>query len=359
MADGVRKIIHIDMDAFFASVEQRDNPRLRGRPVVVGGSPQGRGVVAAASYEARRFGVHSAMPCAQAYRLCPQAAFVKPRFDAYKTASGQIHAVFHEYTDQIEPLSLDEAYLDVSDNPAFSGSASRMARDIKTRIQAITGLTASAGVSYNKFLAKIASDIDKPDGLTVITPEQGPGFVAELPIGRFHGIGKVTEARMKEFGIHTGGDLLAWPLEQLEKWFGKAGVYYYLAARGVDERPVEARGQSKSIGSETTFETDLTDADEMLTHLLTLTAKVAERAAAGGLAGRTFTLKVKYADFRQVTRSVTLRAPTAEARQLADYLPMLLRRTDAGRKPVRLLGVALSNLEEPEADRPWVQLRLF
>ena len=234
----VRKIIHVDMDAFYASVEQRDDPKLKGLPVIVGGKPNGRGVVAACSYEARKFGVRSAMPSAEAYRRCPQAVFVKSRFDAYKEASKQIHTVFNEFTDLVEPLSLDEAYLDVSNNTLFSGSAYRLAREIKTMIWERTQLVASAGVSYNKFLAKIASDYDKPDGIYCILPEDGESFVASLAVGRIHGVGKVTEQRMHALGIHTGADLRRWSEEELSLEFGKSARYYYLVARGIDHRPV-------------------------------------------------------------------------------------------------------------------------
>ena len=252
-----RKIIHVDMDAFYAAVEQRDDPRLRGRPVVVGGDPRGRGVVATASYEARRFGIRSAMPCAHAWRLCPQALFVRPRFEVYQSVSQQIRAVFARYTELIEPVGLDEAYLDVSGVGVCRGSATLIARDLKIAVRAATGLVASAGVSYNKFLAKIASDLDKPDGLAVITPEQGPAFIAKLPIGRFHGIGRATEQKMLALGIATGADLGAWSEARLVEHFGKAGHWYAQLARGEDDRPVCAQRVRKSLGAETTYAREL------------------------------------------------------------------------------------------------------
>jgi DNA polymerase-4 len=235
------------MDAFYASVEQRDFPEYRGKPLIVGGPPDSRGVVAACSYEARRFGIHSAMPSSRAWRLCPQAIFVKPRFDVYRTVSREIQAVFYEFTDKVEPLSLDEAYLDVSECNRWSGSATLIAKEIKSRIRLKTGLTASAGVSYNKFLAKIASDMDKPDGLYVIKPEQGEAFIEKLPIGRFFGVGRATEAKMKQLNIHTGLDLKNWSRDDLVAHFGKPGGYYYEIARGIDRRAVNSHRIRKSI----------------------------------------------------------------------------------------------------------------
>lgn len=353
----MRKIIHIDMDAFYAAVEQRDFPRYRGRPVVVGGSPDSRGVVATASYEARRFGIHSAMPASQAYRLCPQAIFVRPRFEVYRQVSEEIHRVLRTYTDLIEPLSLDEAYLDVTGSTLHQGSATRIAHEIKHRIRQITGLTASAGVSYNKFLAKLASELEKPDGLTLITPDRGPAFIQSLPIGRFHGVGRATETRMKAHGIHTGADLLAWSLERLVATFGKAGAFYFELARGIDRRPVESRRERKSLGSETTFADDLTDTADMVAQLNRLAAEVAEDLKQRRLSGRTLTVKVKFADFEQVTRSRTFEHPI---RGLADMLPWLgelLARTDAGQRRVRLLGVTVSGFEAPM--QGWQQLPLL
>jgi len=340
-----RKIIHIDMDAFYAAVEQRDNPSLRGRPLVVGGSPDGRGVVATASYEARRFGIRSAMPASRARRLCPDAVFVRPRFEAYAAESRKIREIFHRYTPLVEPLSLDEAYLDVSECSACRGSATLIARQIKQEIRAETGLTASAGVSYNKFLAKLASDIDKPDGLHLITPEQGPDFIAGLPVGRFHGVGPATEARMHELGIKTGADLRSRSLEELQAAFGKSGAFYYTIARGIDERPVQPVRERKSIGSETTFAEDLTDIEAMLAALRPLAADVLEGLAQRRLAADTWTLKVKYHDFQQITRSHSQRHPLRDLTPVMEVLTTLLARTEADRRPVRLLGVTASGLK--------------
>lgn len=341
----MRKIIHVDMDAFYASVEQRDRPELRGRPVAVGGDPAGRGVVAAASYEARRFGIHSAMPAARAARACPDLVFLRPRFDVYRGISAQIHAVFRRYTDRIEPLSLDEAYLDVSDSTACRGSATLMAKEIKAAIREETGLVASAGVSYNKFLAKLASDVDKPDGLYLIDPDAAPAFIETLAVGDFHGVGPATERRMKAHGIQTGGDLRRHELHELVDWFGKAGRHYYQIARGIDERPVQSRRKRKSLGHETTFATDLTGRDEVEAALPSLVERVARDLAARELAARTVTLKVKYADFVQITRRRTFTRPLVTADELLRALPGLLDDTEAGSRPIRLLGVTCSGLE--------------
>ncbi len=342
-----RKIIHIDMDAFYASVEQRDDPTLRGRPVVVGGSPNGRGVVAAASYEARRFGIRSATPAARAVRLCPDAIFIRPRFDVYRAESQRLQAIFRRYTPWMEPLSLDEAYLDVSDSEAHDGSATRIAREIKHSILNETGLVASAGVSYNKFLAKQASDMDKPDGLYVITPEAGPDFVAELPIGRFHGVGRATESRMHELGIRTGTDLRQWTLDELQATFGKRGPFYYYIARGVDERPVQPVRQRKSIGAESTFARDLSRLEDMLDALQPLGEEVLGKLEQRQLTADTFTVKVKYHDFCLITRSHTEPGRVTDIRSLMDVMQLLLDRTEAHCRPVRLLGVTASGLRKP------------
>jgi len=270
-----RKIIHIDMDAFYASVEQRDHPQLRGKPVIVGGDPGSRGVVATCSYEARRFGIHSAMSSARAYRLCPQAIFVRPRFDVYRAVSAQIREIFHQHTDLVEPLSLDEAYLDVTENKQQIASATWVAREILQQIYKQTALTASAGVSYNKFLAKLASDIDKPAGLTVVTPEQAEAFIGQLPVRRFHGIGRVTEKKLLARGIASGADLRRCSLAELEHLFGSAGQYFYDIARGIDTRPVVPNRVRKSIGKETTLAEDCASVDQMLTILGGLADKVA------------------------------------------------------------------------------------
>ena len=338
-----RKIIHVDMDAFYASIEQRDNPELRGKPVAVGG-PGARGVVAAASYEARRFGIRSAMPSVTAKRKCAELIFVKPRFEVYKQVSRQIRAIFARYTALIEPLSLDEAYLDVTENLPGMTSATEIAKEIRAAIRAETGLTASAGVSYNKFLAKLASDENKPDGLFVITPEMGPGFVETLPVGKFHGVGPATAAKMNSFGIYTGGDLRARELAFLIKAFGKAGRFYYWIARGADERPVRADRVRKSIGSETTFLQDLTSFEAMSEALAGLAAKVWRHCESAGMRGRTVTLKIKYFDFCSVTRSRTLSfAVASEAELSAAAIGLLAQAIPA--QGVRLLGVTLSNLQ--------------
>jgi DNA polymerase-4 len=352
-----RKIIHIDMDAFYASVEQRDNPELRGKPVAVGGSRE-RGVVAAASYEARRFGVRSAMPSVTAKRRCPELIFVKPRFDVYRAVSHQVRAILAEYTPLIEPLSLDEAYLDVTENLKGLSSATGIAEEIRVRIRAETGLTASAGVSYNKFLAKMASDERKPDGLFVITPRMGPAYVEALPVGKFHGIGPATRARMERLGIRNGGDLRAQPLPFLQQHFAKAGPYYYALARGIDDRPVCADRIRKSIGAETTFSADLFTLDEARAALEPLIGKVWSYCEESSIRGRTVTLKAKYADFRQVTRSRTVEAPMASRAAIEAVVSALLEPLFPISKGIRLLGVTLSSLAAENETRVEHQLRL-
>ena len=342
----MRKIIHIDMDAFFASVEQRDNPALRNRPVVVGGQPDSRGVVAAASYEARAFGIHSAMPCSQAYRRCPQAVFIKPRFEAYKHVSQQIHTIFTQYTDKIEPLSLDEAYLDVTDNITSETSATQIAKNILKQINDQTGLTASAGVSYNKFIAKMASDINKPNGMKDVRPDEGEAFVAGLAIGQFYGIGKATEKKMRDLGIENGEQLKAQTLAFLLEHFGKAGSFYYQIARGVDEREVVSTRIRKSLGSETTFSDDLNDQKELLKRLSILIKEVSEDLLTKNLKGKTVTLKVKFDDFQQITRSKTIERAINDYDTIYSLCKMLLLKTDAGERKVRLLGVSLSTFDE-------------
>lgn len=345
----IRKIIHIDMDAFFASVEQRDDPDLRGRPVIVGGTPDKRGVVAACSYEARKFGIHSAMSSARAYRLCPSAIFLRPRFDVYREVSQRIMNILRAFTELVEPLSLDEAYLDVTGSMQCRGSAVLMAKEIKKRIQEETALTASAGVSYNKFLAKIASDMDKPDGLYVIAPGEGEAFVEQLPIGRFHGIGRATEARMKALDIHTGADLKRLSREYLAHHFGKAGHYYYNIARAVDGRPVVNSRERKSIGSETTLLEDLDDVAAMLDILVSLAGKVMDDMQKRSLTARTVTVKIKYDNFQQITRSYSVPDSFRDFDEIKAVLPELLQKTEAGRRKVRLLGVSVSNLRETKA----------
>ena len=352
-----RKIIHVDMDAFYASVEQRDNPALRGLPVAVGGSRE-RGVVAAASYEARRFGVRSAMPSVTAKRKCPDLVFVKPRFEAYKAVSQQIRAIFAEHTALIEPLSLDEAYLDVTENIGGIASATQVAQLIRARIRAETGLTASAGVSYNKFLAKLASDHRKPDGCFVITPAMGAAFVETLPVGRFHGVGPATEAKMNRLGIRTGADLRAQTLPFLQAHFGKSGGYYHQIARGVDHRPVRANRIRKSVGAENTFSQDLHAFEPMREALQPLIEKVWRACETSGFRGRTVTLKVKFADFTQITRSRSGAEPVASRATLEAAGLELLRPLLPPPKGVRLLGVSISGLQAEDSD-PRPQMSLF
>ena len=343
-----RKIIHIDMDAFFASVEQRDNPELRGKPVAVGGSRE-RGVVAAASYEARAFGVRSALPSVTAKRRCPDLIFVAPRFDVYKAVSLQIREIFAEYTPIIEPLSLDEAYLDVTENLKGIASATQVAEDIRAKIRRETNLTASAGVSYNKFLAKLASDHRKPDGLYVITPKMGPAFVENLPVEKFHGVGPATTAKMNRLGIENGLDLRAQTLPFLQQHFGKSGSYYYWIARGIDERPVRADRVRKSIGAENTFSQDLHAFVPMREALEPIIAKVWRHCQATGIRGRTVTLKVKFADFQQITRSKSVGDAIDSLADLERLSLGLLEPLLPPRKGVRLLGISLSSLTQAQA----------
>src|SRR5262245_8948050 len=338
-----RKIIHIDMDAFYASVEQRDDPDLRGKPVAVGGSAE-RGVVAAASYEARKFGVRSAMPSVTAKRQCPDLIFVKLRFEVYKTISRQIREIFAEHTPIIEPLSLDEAYLDVTENLQGIPLARDIALRIREKIKAETGLNASAGISYNKFLAKLASDHRKPNGQFVISPEMGPAFVEALPVGKFHGIGPATSAKMNALGIFTGLDMRNQTLEFLNANFGKSGAYYYWISRGIDERPVRANRIRKSVGAENTFSTDLTEFDAMVVELEPLIDKVWRHCEVAGTRGRTVTLKVKFADFEIITRSQSVSTAIASRDDLAHLVIGLLEDNTPLPKAVPLLGVSLSSL---------------
>ena len=340
----VRKIIHVDMDAFYASVEQRDNPELRGKPVAVGGMH--RGVVAAASYEARKYGVRSAMPSVTAKRRCPELIFVKARFDAYRTVSQQIRAIFADYTPLVEPLSLDEAYLDVTEDLKGIGIATEIAREIRARIRAETGLTASAGVSYNKFLAKLASDQNKPDGLCVIAPGKGEAFVATLPVRRFHGIGPRTAEKMARLGIETGADLRAQSLAFLAHNFGSSGQYYFNLARGICHRQVKPDRPYKSIGAEDTFFDDLSAEADLVAELDRISQAVWRRVSDKGICGRTITLKVKYQDFRIVTRSRSLDRAVAGREEFLDIGSTLLRTLLPPPKGIRLLGLTLSNLSE-------------
>lgn len=347
-----RKIIHVDMDAFFATVEQRDNPKLKGHPVIVGGQPDSRGVVAACSYEARQFGIHSAMPSSRAYRLCPEAVFVKPRFEAYREASRKINNVFKIYTPLIEPLSLDEAYLDVSRCTQHKGSATLIAKSIKAEIKERLNLVASAGISYNKFLAKIASDMDKPDGLYVIRPEQAIDFIRALPIRKFYGVGKVTEAKMHKHNISTGADLARLSESELTTLFGKSGGYYYRIARGIDNRPVNADRKRKSIGKEITFADDLLDAESINTHFYRLIDRVAEIMQKTKFVAKTITIKVKYYDFTQITRSISSVNTISDSNDMLLLLPGLIEKTELGARPCRLLGVSVSNfVDETQEDK--------
>ncbi len=340
----MRKIIHIDMDAFFASVEQLDDPELRGRPVVVGGRPDARGVVAACSYEARAFGIKSAMPSAQAAARCPDAAFITPRMHRYRQVSEQIMAVFRHYTDLVEPLSLDEAYLDVTENRLQQSSATRLAQQICRRIHDETGLTASAGVSFNKFLAKIASDLRKPNGISVIDPEAAASFLKTLPIGSFHGVGSATERKMHALGIRRGADLLHWSLPRLLEHFGKHGLFFYQIVRGIDEREVQPHRVRKSIGAETTLRTDTRDRQQIAAIIERLVQRVADSLQNKDLVGRTITLKVRYHDFTTITRSTTIHHGANDAAGIMREIDPLLQRTEVGSRAVRLLGISLAHL---------------
>ncbi len=346
------------MDAFYAAVEQRDNPTYRNKPVIVGGKPESRGVVATCSYEARVYGVHSAMPSAQAVRLCPQAIFIKPRFDAYREASEAIRSIFARYCDCVEPLSLDEAYLDVSASELFQGSATLLAKHLKQEIYRQTQLTASAGISFNKFLAKLASDMEKPNGLYVITPTQAAAFVENLSIGQFHGIGPATEKRMLELGIKTGQDLKRTPLPVLQQHFGKAAAYYANIARGIDERPVNAHRERKSIGVETTFEHDLNDPQLVLEQLQQLLKQALNKLAEKQLRAHTLTIKIKYQNFIQITRGRTLSREIRDDSSALQLITDLLQNTEIHQKKVRLLGVTLSALT-PQNHQHYRQMDLF
>jgi DNA polymerase-4 len=350
-----RKIIHVDMDAFYASVEQRDDPAIRGKPVAVGGGH--RGVVAAASYEARKFGVRSAMPSVTAKRRCPDLIFVKPRFDVYRAVSQQIRAIFADYTDLIEPLSLDEAYLDVSEDRHGLGSARAIAESIRKRIRDETGLTASAGVSYCKFIAKLASDHRKPDGLCVITPERGSEFVASLPVARFHGVGPVTAKKMERLGIHTGADLRDWSVPQLEAHFGSSASWYWRICRGIDERAVKPDRPYKSVSAERTFDEDLIAPERLAAELQRIAGFAWDRIDRAEVAGRTVTLKVKYGDFTMITRSKSFAGPVPDEASFAAAGQALLSALFPLTKGIRLLGLGLHNLGQPDVNEP-IQLGL-
>ena len=354
-----RKIIHIDMDAFYASVEQRDHPELRGKAIAVGHSEE-RGVVAAASYEARKYGVRSAMSSLKAKQLCPHLIFVPGRMSVYKEVSAQIHAIFHDYTDLIEPLSLDEAFLDVTHNKKNIPLAVDIAKEIKLRIHEELNLIASAGISYNKFLAKVASDYRKPDGLCTIHPDQAQEFIDRLPIEAFWGVGKVTAKKMHTLGIHRGKELRQCTLEMLTRIFGKAGHIYYNFARGIDLRPVEAERIRKSVGCEHTLDKDITSQSSVIIELYHVATELVERLKRNGFSGNTLTLKIKFYDFKQITRSLT---QEKELNRLEDILPLaklLLKEVDYTIRPIRLIGLTVSNPKEEQEEEHgvWKQLEL-
>ena len=352
-ASEIRKIIHVDMDAFFASIEQRDFPELKGKPVIIGGDPGKRGVVSTASYEARVYGIRSAMPSVTARRLCPQGIFLHGNMQKYREVSRQIREIFYRATDLVEPVSVDEAYLDVTVNHYGEKSATRVARRIQRQIFEELQLTCSAGVSYNKFLAKVASDFHKPAGLTVITPKDAEAFLEALPIRKFHGIGRVTAAKLLGMGVKYGRDLKKFERESLIGLFGKTGEYYYDIVRGIDLRPVEVEYERKSLGREITLERDCADLETLQRYIRRLSAKVADLLKQGGLAGKTVTVKIRYDNFETVTRSMTLRKPVRDSATIGAVALELLSRTEAGTRPVRLFGVTVGNFpDERETNAP-------
>lgn len=354
----IRKIIHIDMDAFYASIEQRDHPELRGKPVAVGGSAE-RGVVAAASYEARKYGVHSAMPSVTAKRKCPDLIFVKHRFEVYRSVSHQIREIFRDYTNLVEPLSLDEAYLDVTTNKKEMPSATLIAEEIRQRIFEATQLTASAGISFNKFIAKVASDVNKPNGITVIPPEKATAFLEQLPIYKFHGIGKVTAGKMNKLGIHNGADLKGFSEIDLVRNFGKSGRHYYRIVRGKDEREVKPNRVRKSVGAENTFRNDLSSEAEMLQELEKIATKVVKRLNKSETKGRTITLKLKYQDFVQQTRSKSFpHFLEPDEKLIMEIIKEQLHQPHFPEKAIRLLGITLSNLNTEKPIKGGEQLTL-
>lgn len=363
MDEPIRKIIHIDMDAFYASVEQRDNPSLRGKPVIVGGAPNSRGVVATCSYEARAYGIHSAMPSSAAYKRCPHAVFIKPDMEKYKRVSRQVMAIFRSCTDLVEPLSLDEAYLDVTNNKWGMTYATEIAKEIKRRIASELQLTASAGVSYNKFLAKVGSGYRKPNGLVVIPPSRAQQFIDRLPIGKFFGVGEVTEKKFLSLGIETGRQLRELSREELVQICGKKGLTLYENARGIDRRPVVPNRPRKSVGKETTLASDLYAIEDMLSVIESLCEKVSRTLTANDRAAQTITLKVKFSDFQQITRSMTVEEPIQEAEAMYAIARELMDKVQFEGRPVRLLGVYASKLrhiDEFTKDAPQVvQLTLF
>lgn len=350
-----RKIIHIDMDAFYASVEQMDNPALRGKAIAVGGS-ENRGVVAAASYEARKFGVRSAISAVLAKKYCPEIIFVRPRFDRYKEISGKIHKIFHEYTDLVEPLSLDEAYLDVTQNKKGNPSASLLAQEIRSRILSEVGLTASAGISVNKFVAKIASDINKPNGQKTVNPDEIIPFLEDLPIRKFYGVGKVTTEKMYQLGIFTGADLKTKSVEFLEKHFGKSGGFYYNVVRGIHNSEVKPSRITKSVAAEHTFDVNLSSEIFMLEQLERIATSLEKRLKRHNISGKTVTLKIKYSDFTQQTRSKTLPYFISDKSLILETVEELLYQ-ERMKDSVRLLGISLSNLNTEEKKAVVVQLK--
>ncbi|AOC94825.1 MULTISPECIES: DNA polymerase IV [Flavobacterium] len=350
-----RKIIHIDMDAFYASVEQMDNPELRGKPVAVGGS-ENRGVVSAASYEARKFGVRSAISGVLAKKYCPEIIFVRPRFDRYKEISSKIHKIFHEYTDLVEPLSLDEAYLDVTKNKKGNPSASLLAQEIRTRIFNEVGLTASAGISVNKFVAKIASDYNKPNGQKTVNPDEVEAFLEDLPIRKFYGVGKVTTEKMYQLGIFTGTDLKSKSLEFLEKHFGKSGAFYYHVVRGIHNSEVKSSRIAKSVAAEHTFDVNLSSEIFMMEQLERIASSLEKRLKRYNVSGKTITLKIKYSDFSQQTRSKTLPYFISDKSLIMENVEELLYQ-EKMKDSVRLLGISLSNLNTEVKKAVAVQLK--
>lgn len=351
-----RKIIHIDMDAFYASVEQRDNPTLQGKPLIVGGEPDSRGVVAAASYEARKFGVRSAMSSSRAKALCPQAIFVRPQMRKYRRISNSVFGILREYSDLVEPLSLDEAFVDVTENKKNLRYAREVAKDMRAKIYEYTGLTASCGLADCKFLAKIASDLNKPNGMAIITPENKLRFLENLPIRKIPGVGRVTEERMLQLGISTVGRLREYPLEDLKRIFGKSGIWYYQLAQGIDDREVQPNRERKSIGSENTFLSDTKSKEFLHSEIEAHAERISSVLRKKGMFARTITVKVKYADFTQITRSKTSLQLVSSMDEIIRIGKLLLDETEAFSRPVRLLGVSVSGLELPIQDP---QLALF
>ena len=341
-----RKIIHIDMDAFYASIEQRDNPKYKGKPLIVGGDPNRRGIVATCSYEARKYGIHSAMPSLTAYKLCPKAIFIRPRMEVYKKVSRQVMNILNEYSNLVEPLSLDEAFVDVSKSKRCKGSATLIALEIKDRIFKEVGLTASAGVSFNKFLAKMASDFRKPDGITVITEENSKDFIRKLPIGKFFGVGRVTKNKLNNIGVFKGEDLLGFSEKELIGILGDRGKILYEFARGIDNRQVNPYRIRKSIGKEITLREDIEDIEEMIEILDKIAERVSESLCLLNKKGKTVTLKVKFNDFKHITRSITLEHFLKEKKEIMECVKDLISIVDFKNKKVRLLGITISSLEE-------------